>query len=69
MRDVKSWYQSKTIIGGIVAVAAAGASLVGINVHEADQASLTNLIVDGAGVVGGLLAIVGRLTATRSIGR
>ncbi len=68
MDVVKSWYQSKTIWGALIAVAASALQLAGLEIGAADQAELADIAVTLAGAVGGLLALYGRLVATGSIG-
>jgi hypothetical protein len=67
--DVKHWYKSKTIWGGVVAVGAGVAGLFGFHL----DATLQQTIVDyGASLVsafGGGMAIYGRLKATATIGK
>ena len=61
----KSWWTSRTIWGGLTALVAglSGAGLITVQ----DQADLTQVATAGASVLGGLLAIWGRWTATRSL--
>lgn len=61
----KAWYMSKGVWGGIIAIAAAVAGAFGIVVSPEDQASLTEAAVVVAGGVGGALAIVGRVMASK----
>lgn len=68
MDVVKSWYQSKTIWGALIAVAASALQLAGLEIGAADQAELADIAVTLAGAAGGLLALYGRLVATGSIG-
>lgn len=67
MDDNKKWYESKGVWGGIVAVAAAGASAFGYALDASLQASIVDLIVAGAGLVGGALAVWGRISASKVI--
>lgn len=66
--ETKPWYASKGVIGGVVAVLAGISALFGYSVSAADQASLIELLAGLAGTAGGLLAIVGRVTAKQAIG-
>jgi len=63
----KSWYTSKAVWGGLIAVGAAVAGGFGIVVDEGTQSEIADLIVVGVGVVGGLLAIYGRVKAGKPI--
>jgi hypothetical protein len=65
--DKKAWYQSKTVIGGILAVLATIAGAFGFTVVEADQVALVDNLAAVGTAVGGLLAIYGRITAKTKI--
>jgi hypothetical protein len=65
---VKNWYQSKTIWGGLIAVAASALQLAGLEIGAADQAELADIAVTLTGAAGGLLALYGRIAAVGSIG-
>ena len=61
----KAWYMSKGVWGGLIAIAAAVAGAFGIAVSPEDQASLAEAAVVVASAVGGALAIVGRVMASK----
>lgn len=65
--DSKSWYESKAVWGGLIAVASAAVGTFGVVVDADTQAQIADLIVVGVGAVGGLLAIYGRIKAGKSI--
>ncbi|SMD10937.1 hypothetical protein [Rhizobium sp. RU36D] len=67
MEHAKLWYQSKTIWGGLIAVLAAAARLAGLEIGADIQAELVDAAMTLAGAIGGLLAIYGRLAATKPI--
>lgn len=67
MDGTKTWWQSKTVWGGLVAVAAALAKASGAEIPLADQNAITDAVITLMGAVGGLLAIYGRLSARTSI--
>jgi len=67
MQDVKPWYQSKTIIGAVITVLALVAGVFGYGIGAEDQAALADYAVTLGGVVGGLLAIYGRVKASKDI--
>lgn len=67
MGDVKAWYQSKTIWGGLVALAGALAGLFGLDIDAASGNSLASAITDAATAVGAVVAIFGRLDAAKTI--
>lgn len=63
----KKWYESKTIWGGIIALLAALAGAFGYAVDADTQASIIDLAtVVGTGL-GGLLAIFGRIKASKKV--
>ena len=66
---MKNWYQSKTVWGALVAIAASILRIAGLEFGEAEQAELTDAIATIAGTAGGLLALYGRVTATLPIVR
>lgn len=68
MEQSKPWYRSRTIWASLVTVAAALAAIAGIPLAEADQALLTETILQTVTAVGGLVALVGRLVARSRIG-
>ena len=64
MVDEKPWYESRTIWGSLIAVAAALSAAMGITIDGATQAELASVVVQITGAAGSLLAIYGRLVAT-----
>lgn len=67
MIEEKPVWQSKTIWGGAVAVVAAILGLFGYSVSSGDQALIVEYGLSAASAIGGLVAIYGRLTATKVI--
>jgi hypothetical protein len=68
MLDMKPWYQSKTVWGALIAIAAPLLGRAGLEVGGAEQAEIAEALTTLAGTVGGLLALYGRLTATKGVG-
>lgn len=64
MLNVKPWYRSKSIWGGVVAVLAVGASALGFDVDDRARADLVEVILQLIGTGGALLAVFGRVVAT-----
>ncbi len=67
MNGTKVWWQSKSVWGSIVALAAGFATLAGLELDAALQDQLAELIVGAANVVGGLLAWYGRAKAANEL--
>jgi hypothetical protein len=67
MEFSKSWIRSKTIWGGAVAVLAGALGLFDYTITPPDQAELSQLLESLASTGGGLLAIVGRIVASKRI--
>ncbi len=68
MLEMKPWYQSKTIWGALIAIAAPLLGRAGLEVGGAEQAEIADALTAFAGTLGGLLALYGRLTATKGVG-
>jgi hypothetical protein len=64
----KPWYLSRTIWASLIAVLSAGGSLIGMPVDDVDQEALADTILQAVAAVAGVMAILGRLTATSRIG-
>lgn len=69
MNDVKGFFESKAIWGGVIAFAAGVAGLLGYSVSDADAEQIVAYITGGASVAGGIYAIYGRIKASKRIGR
>ena len=67
MYDVKSFFASKTIWGGLIALVASAAAIWGYAITPADQAQIVELITGIGGIIGSVLAIYGRIVATKKI--
>ncbi len=67
MEDIKTWYQSRTIWGAIIAISASLAHAGGYDLSTADQGQLADAILSLAGTLGGLLAIWGRMKASAKV--
>ncbi|MCK5296456.1 MAG: hypothetical protein KAJ75_06175 [Alphaproteobacteria bacterium] len=66
--DTKPWWKSQGVWGGIIAVAAGIGGLFGYSISGADQASIAEAGIGIASAVGGLVAIIGRISASKNIG-
>lgn len=68
MEGVKSFLSSKGVWGGLVAVAGAVAALLGYTVTPEDMEGVVSAAGAIAAAVGGVVAIVGRVVASKKIG-
>jgi hypothetical protein len=62
---VKPWWASRAIWGGLAAMVAGIGMMLGIDINAAE---LTDALASLGAVVGGLLAVGGRVAATKRIG-
>lgn len=69
MNDFKGVLASKTVWGGIIALIAGVLGIFGYTLGAEDQATLVETITAIASAVGGLIAIIGRIVATKQIGK
>ncbi len=68
MTDEKQWYQSRTVWGALVAIAASLAQIGGVDMASDLQNDLAGNLVSLSGALGGLLAIYGRMKADKRVG-
>lgn len=68
MFEQKSIFRSKTFWGGITAILAPLLGMVGYSVTPADMAEIVTLVTAILSAGGGILAIFGRIKATKRIG-
>lgn len=67
MDDTKAWYRSKTIWGALLAIFASLANIFGVEIAGAEQAALAEHVVALVAAAGGILAIIGRVGARRTL--
>lgn len=67
MTNVKGFFESKTIWGGLIAFGAGVAGLLGYAVSDADAEQLVAYITGGAATAGGIYAIYGRIKASKQV--
>lgn len=65
----KPWYQSRAVWGGVIAGAAPVAGLLGVQLAPETLGDIADIAAAAGGIVGGGLAIWGRLRANTPIGR
>lgn len=69
MSDVKSVFASKTIWGGMLAFAApVVAHFLHVSIADVDVQQISETIAGVIGAIGGLIAVFGRIKATKVIG-
>jgi len=68
MTTTKPWYLSRTIWASLVTVLIGAAGITGLPVDSVDGSSLTDTLVQGVTAISGLVAVVGRLWASKKIG-
>ncbi len=67
MSDVKPWYLSRTIWAAIISVAATIAGAFGYPVDDLGREGLVEALLQIVSAAAGVLAILGRFTATARI--
>ena len=68
MEIFKPWYLSRTIWASAIAVAATLGNALGFPLDAADTAALPDAILQAVAAVAGVVAIVGRISASMRIG-
>jgi len=66
---VKPWWQSKTMWGGVVALACGIAGFLGFAVPDDQVSVITDIVVAVSTVIGGILTLYGRTKANTKIGK
>ena len=67
MDEVKGWYASKAVWGGIVAVGAGVAGVLGYTIAPADQEQIVLAATGIASIIGGIAAVYGRVKASKAV--
>lgn len=65
MNDVKPWYLSKGVWGGLVSLLAAG--VAALTAYELDADTQTLIVTTLTSVIGAVLSIYGRVAATKTL--
>lgn len=65
----KPWYKSKTIIGAAITLLALIMDNLGMHITVDEQTAIVELILKGIEIVGPIICIQGRVTATGGIGK
>lgn len=67
MNDTKPWYLSRTVWASVVGILLSLAGLVGVSVEMVNPEGLTDALLQAAAAIAGIVAVIGRLAATRKI--
>jgi hypothetical protein len=65
--DSKPWYQSKTIWGAVIATIVSTLHLLGVDLPSDVSVSLPDQIISTVGLIGSILAIIGRFTVKKPV--
>ncbi len=68
MNEQKPWYASMGVWGSAIAILAPLLSMLGYSMADADRQQLSVLLGGIGGAVAGIVALYGRVTATKRIG-
>lgn len=69
METAKPWWQSITVLGAIVTLGALLAQSVGhVTVSDADMKVALDMLTRESEIIGTVMALIGRIKATRPIG-
>ncbi len=67
MEETKKWWESTAIWGAVVALLGGLAGIFGYSLGPDDQEVLTSILASVAGTVGSIIAIWGRVKASKTI--
>ena len=67
MENSKEWYKSKTIWASLVTVLISVLGMFGVGGLEDQKETITELIMQIVAVSGGVLAVIGRISANSKI--
>ena len=65
--EIKNWWESRTIIAGLVAIVASALSMMGIEVPFSEQIILADIAFELATIIASGVAVWGRVFATKKI--
>ncbi|WP_226779537.1 hypothetical protein [Oceaniglobus trochenteri] len=66
--ETKSPLMSRGVLGGAIALLSGAAGMFDYSVSPADQVEMVQLVISVVSGVGGILAIIGRVRASKRIG-
>jgi hypothetical protein len=64
---IKNWWESRTIIAGLVAIIASALSMMGIEVPFSEQIIMADIAFELATIIASGVAVWGRVIATKKI--
>ena len=67
MDKTKIWWQSRAVWGSVVTIAAGVGAVFGLTIEEQIQADVADWLVALAALIGGAVALWGRLKASKMI--
>lgn len=67
--ETKAWYQSTSILGSLVTLVALIASIFNYQIDSELQGEIVDIIIGVFGLLGSIYAILGRVNATKLIGK
>ena len=67
MDTTKNPIKSMTIVAGLTTIIVGGLALFGVGVDQQTQETVTQIILSAATIVSGVMAIIGRIRATKQI--
>lgn len=65
--EQKNWYESKAVVGGLVAATSGVAAVFGVALGPEEQETLVAAITGIGAAIGGILAVYGRIKASKNI--
>lgn len=68
MNETKAWYLSRTVWASLVGILMSLGALLGYGVEQLDGEGLIDGLLQAATAIAGVIALLGRLAATRRIG-
>jgi uncharacterized membrane protein HdeD (DUF308 family) len=66
--ETKPWYQSRGVIGGLVAAAAGIAAAFNFDISADTQTMIVEAVIGVGATIGGIVAVIGRIKASKKVG-
>lgn len=68
LTNQEPWYRSRVIVGTGVSLLSFGARFAGLHLDVIDQSTITQMVLDGATILGSAYALYGRLVVNKPMG-